>query len=502
MGNSSQHIIHKINASVYCNVESLPKVKYAQINELIKAALEELDSEFDAISLGQISRFKEISIDIDLKSDHLSLLKSKLKEALSKEIAAVTDEEANIDQTANVRKARNLSSMEILFYFLKTGNLPWTAKEVSMDLEAYSEDRLEVEFIQPLVKLLQGNPLTVKRLVNQFSESKLLVLLGLMATEQFSNEVSVLLDLLNSTGKKYSKIYDIGYRLSIVLFEAVFLEVVHSFGSSKSFDTIWRPVLKQTITTALKLYPDLDVEIFEEVVLESNHPKVIASFESIRTITNFGDSSYISESKSMPKNNDLPTKDSNNKLESPTFQMANIDEDDTRSKSKSEGTIQVLNAGIVLLHPFIASFFDKVGLTENGQFISKSCQQRAVCLLHYIATGELEFEEQCLYFQKFICHYNQEDSIPKDLPISSFEKEEVAHLLQAVLGYWTSLKGTSAQGLRGNFLIRKGVLEHDGNNAIIHVEKKTADILLKQIPWTLNFAKWPWNPHLLTIKWS
>ena len=300
MGNSSQHIIHKINASVYCNVESLPKVKYTQINELIKAALEELDSEFDAISLGQISRFKEISIDIDLKSDHLSLLKSKLKEALSKEIAAVTDEEANIDQTANVRKARNLSSMEILFYFLKTGNLPWTAKEVSMDLEAYSEDRLEVEFIQPLVKLLQGNPLTVKRLVNQFSESKLLVLLGLMATEQFSNEVSVLLDLLNSTGKKYSKIYDIGYRLSIVLFEAVFLEVVHSFGSSKSFDTIWRPVLKQTITTALKLYSDLDVEIFEEVVLESNHPKVIASFESIRTITNFEDSSYISESKSMP----------------------------------------------------------------------------------------------------------------------------------------------------------------------------------------------------------
>ncbi|HRF39188.1 MAG TPA: contractile injection system tape measure protein, partial [Saprospiraceae bacterium] len=45
-------------------------------------------------------------------------------------------------------------------------------------------------------------------------------------------------------------------------------------------------------------------------------------------------------------------------------------------------------AGLVLLHPFLAMFFETVGLLEKRRFKDEWRRQKAAALLYYLATGE------------------------------------------------------------------------------------------------------------------
>src|SRR5690606_18891920 len=56
-------------------------------------------------------------------------------------------------------------------------------------------------------------------------------------------------------------------------------------------------------------------------------------------------------------------------------------------KSPQFESIQVSNAGIVLIQPFLKKFFGKLGLVEGKDFQNEFCRERAVCLLHYLGTG-------------------------------------------------------------------------------------------------------------------
>ncbi len=511
----NQHIIHKINATVNCNVENLPEVNDQNIGELIKAALEELSMEFDVLDSGEVLSFSEISINIDLEENQFHTLKKRVKDILKNEVINSDSNRKMSNQLSDSKKSKVLSRIEVLLYFLRTGSLPWNAHEVVLCVDDFEKHNLQEQFILPLLNVLRANSNAISRLVHQFSENKIIELIKLITSDQFISETSKLKKLLESTSRKYSKIYDLGFRLSVLLFEEIFrflclkLSNDNKINIPYSSHENWNPLLIGWVHKSVKLYPDLDVILFEEAIMEMNNPYLISSIESIREIIDSRSHSSISTKASRKDLNSVIKSGEEDKLEFEYQSKLNFNlskaKKDFQIKTHStnaNGTINISNAGIILLHPFLSSFFEKVGLIEKGLFISKLCQQRAVCLLHYIATGELEFEEQNLFFQKYICEYDMEESIPRDLPISQYEKDEVDKLLSAVLEHWKSLKGVTAQGLRGNYLIRNGVLQLDRTESIIHIEQKTVDILLRQLPWTLNYAKWSWHSKLLTIKWS
>lgn len=56
--------------------------------------------------------------------------------------------------------------------------------------------------------------------------------------------------------------------------------------------------------------------------------------------------------------------------------------------------IYIGNAGLILLHPFLLSLFDKLALLDaQNQFISLDAQNKAVVLLYYLQTGNASYLE-------------------------------------------------------------------------------------------------------------
>ncbi len=163
--------------------------------------------------------------------------------------------------------------------------------------------------------------------------------------------------------------------------------------------------------------------------------------------------------------------------------------------------IFVQYAGIVLLHPFLPSFFKRLQLTEQAGFISAMAHQKAVFMLHYLSTGHLVAEEHELVIPKLLCGFSIEETIPKHIEIDEQEMAEANNLLEAAIAQWEILKNTSAAGLREGFLQRNGKLYSKNDTLYLQMETKSIDIVLDYLPWSLGIIKLPWMKELLRVDW-
>ncbi len=159
------------------------------------------------------------------------------------------------------------------------------------------------------------------------------------------------------------------------------------------------------------------------------------------------------------------------------------------------------NAGMVLLHPFLSSFFKKLNLTEEKDFKDTHSRSKAVMLLHFLATGEEQPKEYEMVLPKFLCEMPVNMPLDHTIELTEEEKEEANNLLQAVIEHWGALGGTSPDGLREGFLIRQGKLEQEQTGWKLLVEQKTLDILLDRLPWNISLIKLPWMKELLKVAW-
>lgn len=159
------------------------------------------------------------------------------------------------------------------------------------------------------------------------------------------------------------------------------------------------------------------------------------------------------------------------------------------------------NAGLILLHPFYRHLFMHTGLTVQGDFIGRTEQEKAIWLLHFIATGCLEAEEHELLLPKVLCGYPIDLSPDKDILLDSSICEEALNMMKAAIEQWTMLKNTSVDGLREGFLQRKGKLYKKDDDTCIAMETSAIDILLDQLPWNLNIVKLPWVKELIKVEW-
>jgi hypothetical protein len=166
-----------------------------------------------------------------------------------------------------------------------------------------------------------------------------------------------------------------------------------------------------------------------------------------------------------------------------------------------EEGIYVGNAGLVLLHPFFRFLFLHRNLTTEGKFINKAAQEKAIHLLHYIATGSLEAEEHILAMPKLLCGWALEEPVQLDGGLSAQDRADADDLVNAALAQWTILKNTSTDGLREGFLHRKGKMFLKNGDIHIIMETNAIDILLDHLPWNLSIIKLPWLDQLIRVEW-
>lgn len=86
--------------------------------------------------------------------------------------------------------------------------------------------------------------------------------------------------------------------------------------------------------------------------------------------------------------------------------------------------------------------------------------------------------------------------------IKKQEREELNDLLKAVLTHWRALKSTSIRGLQESFIRRRGTIEKNDNDWIVRVENTGIDILLNDLPWSVQIMKFPWNNYIIFVEWS
>ena len=157
----------------------------------------------------------------------------------------------------------------------------------------------------------------------------------------------------------------------------------------------------------------------------------------------------------------------------------------------------------VLLHPFLPRFFSHLALIDaRRQFVAPTAQERAVHLLHFLATGAEHPEEHELPLHKLLCGVALSRPVARVLALQQAEKDEAERLLAAVIGHWSKLKATSPQGLRDAFLRRDGKLQSTQDAWVLTVEQRSIDILLDHLPWTLSLVKLPWMAQALRVDWG
>jgi hypothetical protein len=194
--------------------------------------------------------------------------------------------------------------------------------------------------------------------------------------------------------------------------------------------------------------------------------------------------------------------------------------------NSSQQHIQVYDAGLVLLHPYIPMLFEIIGMTNNRKFTDAQNQMNASLVLNFVATKEnlqsqkyaheqriaeymREFEatNEGFLFQndqslnKILCGLPVDTVVDESFVLSASQEENIQEMLQVFIERWEGLGKTSVDSLRETFLCRTGILTEDENNWRLTVEKKAYDILLDKLPFSVSTIQLPWMPKPLLVDW-
>ncbi|NTX65517.1 hypothetical protein HUA74_33155 [Myxococcus sp. CA051A] len=208
------------------------------------------------------------------------------------------------------------------------------------------------------------------------------------------------------------------------------------------------------------------------------------------TTTTRPDSRRSNTSRSRPAN---PSKDSRRTA----FRL---------SEEKHGGTpIYIDNAGLVLVSPFIPHLFRELGLSRvddaGKTHLDPEPATRAVHLLQYLVDGRTSAPEPLLVLNKIFCGLSVPTPVPSGIDLTEREQSLCDRLLKALIANWTTIANTSVAGLRETFLQREGRLEQLDDRWKLQVQRKTLDVLVDQVPWSISILTHPWMPQPLYVSW-
>ena len=163
--------------------------------------------------------------------------------------------------------------------------------------------------------------------------------------------------------------------------------------------------------------------------------------------------------------------------------------------------LYINNAGLVIVWPFLSHFFAHLSLLEDGRFTDTASRHRAAGLLQYLVTEDPVPLEYLLPLNKVLCGLELTEVFDFGPPVSATEAEECSNFLTAVIGQAPVLNNMSAEGFRGTFLLRQGILSSRDGAWLLRVERDTYDIVLDRFPWSLEWVRLPWMESMLRVEW-
>jgi hypothetical protein len=407
--------------------------------------------------------------------------------------------ENNLSTEKTTKKTDKITA---LIYWLEKGIYPWWfkpgQKNISAIISAFTKNEIE-DFLSVLINLLQHSTGTRK-------ETIIIRLLQQVNKELFEKIVANLAELLSDVRMKDDVLFfatsqtvdalkdwffisEKNYRETLLGYLFNVIEKKMVFSSKGFLLTLIRSTHKDELSMKMQT-EDLDIDNYSNEkrkkfdLLPGELKKIITE-----VYTTLPDD--INEPTSRQKNrNDQFEKidDSNQPLVSDVF--------------SEEEAIYIPNAGLLILHPFLISLFEELKLLDaDHNFLSGECRDKAIVLLNYLCTGEDEYDETEMVFNKILCGSKPEDNLPNDIWLTEKEKIECDHLLDTVIKYWEALKGSGKEALRETFFKRNGKLSFKSDQYLIQVEKNATDILIERLPWGIGIIQLPWPGYLIHVEW-
>jgi hypothetical protein len=167
--------------------------------------------------------------------------------------------------------------------------------------------------------------------------------------------------------------------------------------------------------------------------------------------------------------------------------------------------IYIANAGLVIVAGFLPQLFERLDVLDESEpgkrRVRPDALSRVVHLLQYLVDGRTNAPEPVLCLNKLLCGVALAVPLAREIEMTPRERELCDTLLAAIIDNWTMIHGTSVAGLRETFLQRDGRLERHSVDWRLHVQRKTVDVLLDHLPWTISVIAHSWMPEPLLVTW-
>lgn len=401
--------------------------------------------------------------------DRLELDLGEVKpENFSRELIRLLKEKLQLDLRPEpaVLLSKNQNLLQQFLYFLRNGHFSWTANGITLaQMERELPDVLEElkpEFKAEVLRELTG-PTQLRRLSKQFSLAfQKKVALELITIQRWKEVLTFLSVILpqNTNEALPTAFLSTSARLNRAHTSTDFLHQL-----------LWEIEFQME-------FSEEDKVKFRLELLQLARKKVGAKTKLVQKALQI-----------MKQTEPKPSEENNHRSKA----------EDPANTSES---IYIKNAGIVLLWPFLQRFFENLDFMQNGEFNSRKEQEKAICLLQFLANPEGEISENLLPLNKLLCGLDVSVLVPTDdVEINEKTTADAREMLEAVIRNWPKLGNTSVQGFQTAFLQREGLLKKTDNGWKLKVEQRSFDILMDTLPWSITIINLPWMPKAIHVVW-
>jgi hypothetical protein len=418
------------------NFDKVSTIYNMQVIPLLEALFDDLSPDSTVLRINKLEIDTGDISEKDFESKFPELVRKAIHEKIEKLSFDIPNSENQLKKIS-----QDQSKLEILFYFLETGALPWWVTADNAEINSILRETAanypgEIRnFLY--VKIMSES--IIKRLVFQFDN------------ELIKEVIAILLkDNIESVNKLINKI---------------------------SID--WNTDAGQ-LKDNLKIEKEIFLKIFSAIKNTSIEEESITHAVYER-LPDFYKSETEQKREGLPE--DIMKSDI---IDAPKNIMDKYN---------------ISNSGLVLLSPYLLNFFRNVNLIEDNDFNNYESRVRAVHFLQFIVSSKSECFEHLLTLNKILCGIDVSYPIEKEVKLNDFEKTEADELALSIIRNWPAIKNTSLNGFKDAFLKRDGILVQEENKWTLKIERKNYDILLERIPWNFSVIKLPWMKKILYVEW-
>ena len=164
--------------------------------------------------------------------------------------------------------------------------------------------------------------------------------------------------------------------------------------------------------------------------------------------------------------------------------------------------INIYNAGLILVWPFLVRLFEQLSLVKNNSFVNQKSRVKAVYLLQYMVFNTVNAPEYELVLNKIMVGLPLEEHFSPFVNLSMEEKEMTVSLINGLIHNWEKVGNSSVEAIQETFFQLRGILQISQEKITLIIEKKGVDVLLESISWNISMIKLPWMERPIHVDWK